>query len=139
MLVFSVHLISALLPTEQKLVKLAALAGRGQSGGDSDRALARSLIEGLERAAPDTSALELNGRWRLLYASEAVYRSSPFFWAFRQATNALTSPVGFHSAHTRGVHRLTPFHAMLWIPSVKIRVVASLRGSVPHYPHLRSA
>ena len=42
---------------------------------------------------PECDLRQLNGKWRLLYASEAAYRSSPFFWAFRQSTRGLTSPL----------------------------------------------
>lgn len=84
---------------EDELVRLSALTDRGQRCGDADRLRAQQLIDQLEGGAPEASALDLNGRWRLLYASEAVYRSSPFFWAFRQATAALSTPVGVPSGN----------------------------------------
>merc|ERR1719424_142927 len=51
--------------------------------------MVESFVGCLQRT-PDAS---LDGRWRLLYASEAAYRSSPFFWAFRKLTDGLSSPV----------------------------------------------
>lgn len=42
--------------------------------------------------APIDNAL-LNGEWRLIYATEAVTRSSPFFWAFRKATSGTYQPI----------------------------------------------
>ena len=35
----------------------------------------------------------LNGEWRLIYATEAVTRSSPFFWAFRKSTSGINQPI----------------------------------------------
>ena len=53
----------------------------------------------LEAEAPAADAVALNGEWRLLAAvGESAYRSSPFFWAFRQATSGTTSPIAIPGA-----------------------------------------
>ena len=59
----------------------------------------RDLISRLEYAAPEASANDLNGEWRLLavLGEKAAYRSSPFFWAFRQATAKYQTPIAIPS------------------------------------------
>lgn len=54
----------------------------------------RALVTRIETQAPDCDATDLNGEWKLLAAlGESSYRSSPFFWAFRQATGSMTTPI----------------------------------------------
>merc|ERR1719410_3099423 len=43
------------------------------------------LVRELEEACDNISLSSLSGEWRLIYASEDITRSSPFFWAFRKA------------------------------------------------------
>jgi hypothetical protein len=84
---------------EARLLRLCALTDRGQRCAPGDRSRINSLIADLDTEAPETDATGLNGRWRLVYASEAVYRSSPFFWAFRQASKAMSTPIGIPSSN----------------------------------------
>ena len=68
-----------------------AATDRGQRCTSAERALIASLVRDMEGDAPRADATMLNGNWRLLYASTpSVYRSSPFFWAFKQAALTLT-------------------------------------------------
>ena len=79
---------------EKDLLRLCALTDRGQRCSDSQMAEMRTLITRLETQAPDCDATDLNGEWKLLAAlGESPYRSSPFFWAFRQATGSMTTPI----------------------------------------------
>ncbi len=84
---------------EVELLLLCAKTDRGQRAGAEERARAEYLISALEEKAPPADVLDLNGSWRLLYASEAPYRSSPFFSAFRQVSQALTTPVAVPSSN----------------------------------------
>lgn len=79
------------------LIQLCALTDRGQRCTERDKTRIGQYLSALEAAAPPTDASLLNGRWRLLYASQAVYRSSPFFWAFRQASASQSTPVSVPS------------------------------------------
>lgn len=79
---------------EGRLLRLCALTDRGQRSSDSQMQQMRSLITSLETQAPDCDAIDLNGDWKLIAAlGESAYRSSPFFWAFRQATGSMTTPI----------------------------------------------
>lgn len=77
-----------------ELVTLGAVTDRGQRASPAQRARADALIAELEgtpgagAAEPEggAPASELAGEWELVYASEAVYRASPFFAAFRKLT-----------------------------------------------------
>ena len=77
----------------EALLKLCAATDRGQRCTSSERARIASLVEAMEADAPPADATMLNGNWRLLYAEGSAYRSSPFFWAFRQALAGSTTPV----------------------------------------------
>ena len=92
--------------TETELLRLCALTDRGQRATARQKQQLNFYIESLEAAAPKAEATDLNGEWRLLAAIETgpgasasatAYRSSPFFWAFRQATAKYTTPVGIPS------------------------------------------
>lgn len=77
-----------------ELLRTAALTDRGQTANEEQRRRVRDLVADIEaRVDPDFDQSDLDGEWRLVYASEAPYRSSPFFWAFRAATQDLSSPV----------------------------------------------
>ena len=79
---------------ETELLRLCALTDRAQRCTPEQREAILDVIEQLERVAPDADADAINGEWRLLAAcGETTYRSSPFFWAFRQAAARLTTPV----------------------------------------------
>lgn len=71
----------------QDLLRAAERSGRGQAGSDPENRQVRDLISRLELAmlGQRTTAALLNGTWELAWASDDVTRSSPFFWAFRQA------------------------------------------------------
>ena len=85
---------SPVVDEEVSLLRLAAITDRGQRASVLERDQAARLVRALEESAPDADATMLNGRWRLAYTSEnAVYRSSPFFWAFRQTAKELKTPV----------------------------------------------
>lgn len=77
----------------EALLKLCAVTDRGQRCTDAERARIMQLVEAMEADAPPADAAMLNGNWRLLYADGSAYRSSPFFWAFRQALAGSTTPV----------------------------------------------
>ncbi|CAM9628618.1 unnamed protein product [Ascophyllum nodosum] len=77
------------------LLRIAALTGRGQLATPQERYRAEDLIWELEARTPieDSATSEaIRGRWALVYASEDPTRSSPFFWAFRKATETLKVP-----------------------------------------------
>jgi len=79
---------------EDALFRLCAATDRGQRCTGAERSRIASLVRDLESSAPRADATLLNGNWRLLYASEpSVYRSSPFFWAFKQALAGSATPV----------------------------------------------
>lgn len=85
----------------EELLRTAALTDRGQTATAEQRDRVRDIVADLEaQVDPVAAALDpmsqcggLDGEWTLVYASEAPYRSSPFFWAFRAATEGLRSPV----------------------------------------------
>ena len=78
----------------EALLRLCAATDRGQRCTSAERALIASLVRDMEGDAPRADATMLNGNWRLLYASTpSVYRSSPFFWAFKQALAGSTTPI----------------------------------------------
>lgn len=84
---------------EAALLRQAALTDRGLRASALDKSQLQMLICRLESLAPDASALDLNGEWRLALAlGETPYRSSPFFWAFRQAAAGATTPVAVPGA-----------------------------------------
>ena len=75
----------------EALLRLCAATDRGMRCTSAERARIASLVRDMEADAPPADATMLNGNWRLLYASTpSVYRSSPFFWAFKQATLTLS-------------------------------------------------
>jgi hypothetical protein len=81
------------------LVRLCATTDRGQRASAADRERLSDLVRQCEAGAPEADALDLNGDWRLICSlGESVYRSSPFFWAFRQSTMGLRTPVGIPGA-----------------------------------------
>lgn len=79
------------------LLRMAALTGRGQLATPAERGRIEDVIWDLEMRTPIASTATseaLEGRWALAYASEDPTRSSPFFWAFRKATEKLQVPFG---------------------------------------------
>ena len=78
---------------EAELLRLCALTDRGQRAAPGAMEQLRNVVARLEMNAPPADATDLNGDWLLLAAcGESAYRSSPFFWAFRQATASYTTP-----------------------------------------------
>eukprot|EP00931_Biecheleriopsis_adriatica_P094558 TRINITY_DN68199_c0_g1_i1.p1 TRINITY_DN68199_c0_g1~~TRINITY_DN68199_c0_g1_i1.p1 ORF type:complete len:339 (+),score=52.95 TRINITY_DN68199_c0_g1_i1:38-1018(+) len=79
-----------------ELLRLAAATDRGQRLTKKLRQQSEDLLSRVEAQnptrAPALSPL-LEGTWRLVFASEDVTRSSPFFWAARQL--GLTDPTPF--------------------------------------------
>mmetsp|Transcript_92321 Transcript_92321/g.296895 ORF Transcript_92321/g.296895 Transcript_92321/m.296895 type:complete len:339 (-) Transcript_92321:138-1154(-) len=78
------------------LLEAAAATCRGQCGTEEERRETLRLIEELEFANPTpepATAMDLlEGEWRLVYASEDVTRSSPFFWAWRRLLEGVPDP-----------------------------------------------
>lgn len=73
---------------EKRILSLAAATNRGASARAADREEVVAVLEELERSIPagiDVESGDLDGSWRLVYASCPAYRSSPFFWAFGEA------------------------------------------------------
>jgi hypothetical protein len=69
---------------------IAAASDRGQTATLAEQ----SSVEQFARSvAGDAGGKTLDGEWRLVWASEAPYRSSPFFWGFRKLCDGVTSPV----------------------------------------------
>ncbi|CAM9491568.1 unnamed protein product [Chrysoparadoxa australica] len=72
-----------------ELLQLSALTNRGQLATDFQRRQIEDCIYELEDRSPirdSASSPAILGTWALIYSSEDVTRSSPFFWAFRQLT-----------------------------------------------------
>jgi len=88
---------------EIDLLRLCAATDRGQQATEKERARLIQLAATLESNAPEiTGEAQLNGRWRLLFASEAPYRSSPFFSAFRRCTKGMVTPLAVGSSVQAG-------------------------------------
>jgi hypothetical protein len=70
----------------EALLRLCAITDRGQRATATDREDMANLVRKLEASAPYSDATDLNGEWKLVctLGESAVYRSSPFFWAFRE-------------------------------------------------------
>mmetsp|Transcript_107075 Transcript_107075/g.302796 ORF Transcript_107075/g.302796 Transcript_107075/m.302796 type:complete len:315 (+) Transcript_107075:69-1013(+) len=79
-----------------ELLAAAAATCRGQCGSSGAREGALRLVETLEALnptpAPASDADLLVGEWQLVFASEDVTRSSPFFWAWRQLLRGVADP-----------------------------------------------
>lgn len=88
--------------TQRFLLEAAAGTCRGQCGSNAARSAVLELVEAMEALNPTTAPAEnnlLEGEWRLVFASEDVTRSSPFFWAWRRLLAAVPDPLPL----TRGV------------------------------------
>jgi len=84
----------------EALLRLSAATDRGQRASAAERDQLLELVQQCEAAALAADAMDLNGEWRLILSlGEKAYRSSPFFWAFRQATAGLKTPVGIPGAN----------------------------------------
>jgi len=79
--------------SEAEVLKLCALSNRGQGATLAERDDIDAAIARLAATPGGYDSSLLNGEWRLVYASEAVTRSSPFFWAFRKATKSAMQPL----------------------------------------------
>uniref|UniRef100_A0A7S2SSL3 Plastid lipid-associated protein/fibrillin conserved domain-containing protein n=1 Tax=Rhizochromulina marina TaxID=1034831 RepID=A0A7S2SSL3_9STRA len=81
----------------QGLLEICASTDRGQAASPAERQEVEGLCSRVEASAPNLAGEELvaalEGRWKLVYASVQPYRSSPFFWGFRQLAEGLRSPV----------------------------------------------
>jgi len=111
--------------TETALLRLCAASDRGQRASPSQRQQLRFFVESLEASAPPFDARDLNGEWRLLLAlDDAPYRSSPFFWAFRQATSKFSIPssVASGGALSSAVYAITDAIPLYDIGSVVQRI-----------------
>jgi len=84
---------------ELRMLAGAAATCRGQGGGAAARREVLELVEALEllnpTKAPAVAEELLQGDWRLVFASEDVTRSSPFFWAWRKLLEGVEDPVPF--------------------------------------------
>jgi hypothetical protein len=77
---------------KRRLLELAAVTARGQAANFSARVDAEDTVLQLESLCPTPPAAfegALTGRWRLVYSSVELFRSSPFFWSFSAASLAL--------------------------------------------------
>lgn len=83
---------------EVRLQLLAACAStcRGQCGTDASKAGALQLVQALEALNPTQEPARepglIEGEWRLIFASEDVTRSSPFFWGWRKLLQGVPDP-----------------------------------------------
>lgn len=79
-----------------QLLAAAAATCRGQCGTAVAKEGALQLVQALEALNPTPSPASeiglLEGDWRLLFASEDVTRSSPFFWAWRSMLKGVPDP-----------------------------------------------
>jgi len=79
-----------------RLLAAAASTCRGQCGSDTDREGALQLVRAMEALNPTAQPTQkgglLEGTWRLIYASEDVTRSSPFFWGWRKMLKGIPDP-----------------------------------------------
>mmetsp|Transcript_31594 Transcript_31594/g.43983 ORF Transcript_31594/g.43983 Transcript_31594/m.43983 type:complete len:330 (-) Transcript_31594:170-1159(-) len=82
---------------EAELLKFCAFTGRGTVATVDERAKIDLVVEALEgldeQNGVNEKNLMMNGNWKLVYTSEDVTRSSPFFWAFRKATKGISQPL----------------------------------------------
>jgi hypothetical protein len=94
-----------------ELLTLAAVTDRGQRASAAQQLQASRLIAELESAPDEGGEARLEGDWELVYATEAPYRSSPFFAAFRKLTEGMTAavrPLGASSdALAESIFRIT--------------------------------
>ncbi|CAE7206530.1 ABCC2 [Symbiodinium sp. CCMP2456] len=69
-------------------------SGRGQCGSEADRQGALQLVKAMEALNPTPEPTKglLEGKWRLIFASEDVTRSSPFFWGWRRMLEGIPDP-----------------------------------------------
>eukprot|EP00434_Breviolum_minutum_P032426 symbB.v1.2.028675.t1/scaffold3048.1/size64721/3 len=79
-----------------RLLAASAATCRGQCGTDAAREGALQLVKAMEALNPTLEPSKqqgfLEGTWRLIFASEDVTRSSPFFWGWRQMLKGVPDP-----------------------------------------------
>jgi len=77
-----------------RLLAAAASTCRGQCGSEADRQGALQLVKAMEALNPTPEPTKglLEGKWRLIFASEDVTRSSPFFWGWRRMLEGIPDP-----------------------------------------------
>ena len=76
-----------------RLLAAAASTCRGQCGSDADRQDVLQLVKALEALNPTTEPGRLlEGNWKLIFASEDLTRSSPFFWGWRKMLEGIPDP-----------------------------------------------
>jgi len=78
------------------LLQLCASTNRGSSASLDQKYDIEAAIAELECASPierPSVSEALNGEWNLLYSSEAMTRTSPFFWGFRKAVEGVDQPL----------------------------------------------
>eukprot|EP00401_Gymnodinium_catenatum_P018047 CAMPEP_0117540540 /NCGR_PEP_ID=MMETSP0784-20121206/43553_1 /TAXON_ID=39447 /ORGANISM="" /LENGTH=274 /DNA_ID=CAMNT_0005337201 /DNA_START=38 /DNA_END=862 /DNA_ORIENTATION=+ len=80
-----------------ELFTAAAATCRGQCGSPAEREGVLQLVEALEGLNPTTVPVceseLLQGDWALVFASEDVTRSSPFFWGWRRLLTGVPDPL----------------------------------------------
>jgi len=82
--------------TIAELLTLCATSNRGQSANLDHKFKIENAVSLLESQSPIANPGDselLNGQWDLVYASEALTRTSPFFWSFRKAFEGNSNPV----------------------------------------------
>lgn len=79
-----------------QLLTSAAATCRGRCGSPAARDGALQLVQALEALNPTAQPANelglLEGQWRLIFASEDVTRSSPFFWGWRRMLKGVPDP-----------------------------------------------
>ncbi|CAE7589242.1 unnamed protein product, partial [Symbiodinium necroappetens] len=85
---------SACAAIRLRLLAAAASTCRGQCGSEADRQGALQLVKAMEALNPTPEPTKglLEGKWRLIFASEDVTRSSPFFWGWRRMLEGIPDP-----------------------------------------------
>lgn len=78
--------------SEFAIWQACALANRGQDATLEEKDMVEDAARTLEDMNQKFNATRMNGEWQLLYCSESITRSSPFFWAFRKATSDFRQP-----------------------------------------------
>lgn len=84
--------VESVIPDEAALLRLCAATSRGACASEFEKLDVDALCRSLEATDPGKPLI---GKWRLAYSSEALYRSSPFFWGFSNLlkdTSSLVKP-----------------------------------------------
>jgi hypothetical protein len=91
-----------LIPRSSELeMTLEILASESQRGQTSDSSMINAVLQAIDQIESDSNDNDGNGdidqrlllgKWVLIFANDDITRSSPFFWAFRQAFDGIKDP-----------------------------------------------